>query len=60
MVDESHQSIPQIGAMYRGDRSRKETLVESGTVVVKCMLHISADEQKERLLARLDDPSKLW
>ena len=29
-VDESHQTIPQIGAMYRGDRSRKETLVEFG------------------------------
>ncbi len=29
-VDESHQSIPQIGAMYRGDRSRKETLVNFG------------------------------
>ena len=29
-VDESHQTIPQIGAMYRGDRSRKETLVEYG------------------------------
>ncbi len=28
--------------------------------VVKVMLHISRDEQKERLLARLDDPSKLW
>ena len=27
---------------------------------VKCMLHISAEEQKERLLARLDDPTKLW
>ncbi len=30
IVDESHQSIPQIGAMYRGDRSRKETLVDFG------------------------------
>jgi excinuclease ABC subunit B len=30
VVDESHQSIPQIGAMYRGDRSRKETLVDFG------------------------------
>lgn len=30
VVDESHASIPQIGAMYRGDRSRKETLVEYG------------------------------
>ncbi len=35
-------------------------LVASGTVVVKCMLHISAEEQKERLLARLDDPTKYW
>jgi excinuclease ABC subunit B len=29
-VDESHVTIPQIGGMYRGDRSRKETLVEYG------------------------------
>jgi excinuclease ABC subunit B len=29
-IDESHQSIPQIRAMYNGDRSRKETLVEHG------------------------------
>src|SRR5882724_2127377 len=29
-VDESHQTIPQIAAMYKGDRSRKETLVEYG------------------------------
>jgi excinuclease ABC subunit B len=29
-VDESHQTIPQIGAMFRGDRSRKETLVDFG------------------------------
>jgi excinuclease ABC subunit B len=30
VVDESHQTVPQIGAMYKGDRSRKETLVEYG------------------------------
>jgi excinuclease ABC subunit B len=30
IVDESHVTIPQVGAMYRGDRSRKETLVEHG------------------------------
>ena len=30
MIDESHVSIPQIGAMYNGDRSRKETLVDYG------------------------------
>ena len=29
-VDESHATIPQLGGMYRGDRSRKETLVEYG------------------------------
>ena len=30
IIDESHVSVPQIGAMYHGDRSRKETLVEYG------------------------------
>jgi excinuclease ABC subunit B len=30
VMDESHQTVPQVGAMYRGDRSRKETLVEHG------------------------------
>jgi len=30
IVDESHVSVPQIGAMYRGDRSRKESLVDYG------------------------------
>ncbi len=30
VIDESHATIPQLGAMYKGDRSRKETLVEYG------------------------------
>ena len=30
VIDESHVSVPQVGAMYKGDRSRKETLVEYG------------------------------
>jgi excinuclease ABC subunit B len=30
IVDESHQTIPQVGAMYKGDRARKETLVDYG------------------------------
>lgn len=30
VIDESHVTVPQIGGMYRGDRSRKETLVEYG------------------------------
>ncbi|MFN0132054.1 MAG: PPK2 family polyphosphate kinase [Phycisphaerales bacterium] len=35
-------------------------LVENGTVIVKVFLHISKEEQRERLRARLDDPTKNW
>jgi len=35
-------------------------LAASGTVIVKCMLHISRDEQRERLAERLDRPDKYW
>ncbi|KAF1021204.1 MAG: Polyphosphate:AMP/ADP phosphotransferase [Paracidovorax wautersii] len=35
-------------------------LSETGTVIVKFLLHISPDEQRERLQARLDDPAKHW
>ena len=35
-------------------------LVTEGFVIVKCMLHISAGEQRERLLARLDHADKYW
>lgn len=35
-------------------------LVEGGTVLVKAMLHLSYEEQTERLATRLDDPSKHW
>jgi PPK2 family polyphosphate:nucleotide phosphotransferase len=35
-------------------------LVRNGTVVLKFFLHISKDEQRKRLLARLDDPAKTW
>lgn len=35
-------------------------LTETGTVVLKFMLHISAQEQRERLQERLDDPAKNW
>ncbi len=48
-------------------RSRYEEIVEweervavSGTTIIKVYLHISFDEQRERLLARLDDPDKHW
>ncbi len=35
-------------------------LTESGTTIIKFFLHISPDEQRERLQARLDDPTKRW
>ena len=35
-------------------------LTETGTVMVKCMLHIGRDEQRERLQDRLDTPDKQW
>jgi PPK2 family polyphosphate:nucleotide phosphotransferase len=38
----------------------EERLAADGAVVVKCFLHISPEEQRERLLARLDDPTKHW
>jgi PPK2 family polyphosphate:nucleotide phosphotransferase len=38
----------------------EQRLVDDGTVLIKCFLHISSAEQKERLLARLEDPSKHW
>ncbi|WP_240036950.1 polyphosphate kinase 2 family protein [Leifsonia flava] len=38
----------------------EEELVANGTVIVKVMLHISSDEQKERLAARLERPDKHW
>jgi excinuclease ABC subunit B len=37
IVDESHVTVPQIGAMYNGDRSRKEVLVEHGFRLPSCL-----------------------
>jgi len=38
----------------------EQELVSQGTIIIKVMLHISADEQKERLQERLDRPEKNW
>ncbi len=35
-------------------------LADSGTVIVKCFLHVSREEQRKRLQERLDDPNKNW
>ena len=37
IIDESHVTIPQIGGMYKGDRQRKETLVEFGFRLPSCL-----------------------
>jgi len=50
----------EIERRYDAISAFEAELVGSGTTIVKCMLHISAEEQKERLLARLDDPTKHW
>jgi PPK2 family polyphosphate:nucleotide phosphotransferase len=45
---------------YRHIRSFERMLAEEGTRIIKIFLHISADEQRERLQARLDYPHKNW
>ena len=50
----------EVERRYGAINDFEERLVADGTTIVKCMLHISAEEQKERLLARLDDPTKHW
>lgn len=45
---------------YREIVDFEQALVDSGTTIIKIMLHISAEEQRRRLLARLDDPAKWW
>jgi PPK2 family polyphosphate:nucleotide phosphotransferase len=45
---------------YAQIRDFERMLAETGTTVMKVFLHISKDEQRERLQARLDDPEKHW
>jgi PPK2 family polyphosphate:nucleotide phosphotransferase len=56
---------PRHGKMLWHERYRsivhlEEHLSRNGTRIVKFFLHLSKDEQKKRLLARIDDPSKNW
>jgi PPK2 family polyphosphate:nucleotide phosphotransferase len=50
----------EIERRYEAINDFERELVDGGTTIVKCMLHISADTQKKRLLARLDDSTKYW
>ncbi|HET9205506.1 MAG TPA: PPK2 family polyphosphate kinase, partial [Burkholderiaceae bacterium] len=50
----------QVAQRYRQINEFERMLTEHGTVLCKFMLHISKNEQRERLQARLDDPTKHW
>ena len=45
---------------YRHLREFEQMLTDEGTAIVKVFLHISCDEQRSRLQARLDNPAKRW
>jgi PPK2 family polyphosphate:nucleotide phosphotransferase len=51
--EQTAQRFAQINAF-------EQLLTQTGTVVLKCMLHIGFEEQRERLQERLDDPAKQW
>ncbi len=57
-----HDLVPESvwGTRYDEINAWEEKVVASGTTIVKCFLHVSYDTQKERLLARLEDPTKYW
>jgi PPK2 family polyphosphate:nucleotide phosphotransferase len=62
LVVRMHKLVPEAVWQERYDRINEfeELLVEGGITLLKCLLHISKNEQKERLQARLDDPKKRW
>jgi PPK2 family polyphosphate:nucleotide phosphotransferase len=62
LVPRVHQLIDaaELERRYDAINAFEAELVASGVTLVKCFLHISYDVQRERLLARLDDPTKQW
>lgn len=50
----------EIERRYTAINEFEQVFTESGGIIVKCFLHITPDDQKERLAARLDDPTKHW
>ncbi len=62
LVVRVHELAPKSVWKKRYDQINnfEELLVESGVTPVKCFLHISKDEQRERLEERLEDPTKRW
>jgi polyphosphate kinase 2 (PPK2 family) len=62
LVARVHQDVPEEvwRARYDEINEFEAEVVAGGTPIVKVMLHISAGEQKQRLLRRLDRPDKYW
>jgi PPK2 family polyphosphate:nucleotide phosphotransferase len=62
LVVRVHGLVPEAVWRQRFDQivQFERTLVENGITILKFCLHISRDEQRERLLARLEDPAKYW
>ena len=62
LVVRVHDLVPehQWRKRYEHIRNFEKLLYDEGTMVMKFMLHISKDEQKERLQKRLDNPEKHW
>ncbi len=62
LVVRVHDLVPEKRWRKRYDHIRafEQMLADEGTTIVKFFLHISKDEQKERLQARLDEPDKNW
>ncbi|MFC7400806.1 PPK2 family polyphosphate kinase [Citricoccus sp. GCM10030269] len=52
--------LPEVQERYAEIRAFEQELVDDGTRIVKVMLHLSKDEQRERLAERLDRPDKFW
>ena len=50
----------EIERRYGAINDFEQAFTESGGLLIKCFLHITTDDQKERLAARLDDPTKHW
>ena len=60
LPDASRKGMKVWRARYTSINGLEQHLTRSGTRVVKFFLHLSKDEQRERLIARIDDPDKHW
>ena len=62
LIARVHNLVPHAtwGRRYGQINTFEETVTQAGTTIVKVMLHISSDEQKARLTARLESPGKHW